>query len=187
MAEESPKHQSWWQTLPGILTAVAGIITAATGLIVALSQAGVFRGKEKTDPSTPTPITNSSPGPSTRPAGDGVTSVDELEQKLKDVNIMLSTGTSADRERVYGYLAGPEPEYRSLALGCLQVVGNRRMKKAGYLDMIDKHYTSLASGSNYLSADGKVDLERVRVAMVKAQIDLHGGDAKSFEKIVESR
>jgi hypothetical protein len=61
------------------------------------------------------------------------------------------------------------------------------MKKTGYLDMIDKHYTFLSSGSNYLSADGKVDLERVRVAMVKAQIDFHGGDAKSFEQIVESR
>ena len=187
MAEESPKHQSWWQTLPGILTAVAGIITAATGLIVALNQAGVFHGKEKTDSSTPTPAVTSSPGTSTKPAGEGVTGVDELEQKLKAVNIMLSTGTSADRERVHGYLAGPEPEYRSLALGCLQVVGNLRMKKTGYLDMIDKHYTLLANGRNYLSPDSKVDLERVREAMVKAQNDYDGADATSFEQIVESR
>jgi hypothetical protein len=35
MADE-PKPQSWWQTLPGILTAVAAVLTAVTGLIVAL-------------------------------------------------------------------------------------------------------------------------------------------------------
>src|SRR5260370_41513903 len=29
---------SWWQTVPGILTATGGIITALTGLIVALYQ-----------------------------------------------------------------------------------------------------------------------------------------------------
>jgi len=61
------------------------------------------------------------------------------------------------------------------------------MKKTGYLDMIDKHYTLLANGRNYLSPDSKVDLERVREAMVKAQNDYDGADATSFEQIVESR
>jgi hypothetical protein len=42
MAEE-PKPQSWWQTLPGILTAMAGIITAIAGLVVALHQAGFIQ------------------------------------------------------------------------------------------------------------------------------------------------
>jgi hypothetical protein len=40
---EQPKPQSWWQTLPGILTAAAAIITAITGLVVALHQVGFFR------------------------------------------------------------------------------------------------------------------------------------------------
>jgi len=39
---EERKPQSWWQTIPGLLTAAAGIITAVTGLIVALSQTGFF-------------------------------------------------------------------------------------------------------------------------------------------------
>lgn len=34
---EEPRHQSWWQTVPGMLTAIAGIITAVTGLIVAVA------------------------------------------------------------------------------------------------------------------------------------------------------
>ena len=42
MAEE-PKTQSWWQTLPGIFTAMAGIITATAGLVAALYQAGFFQ------------------------------------------------------------------------------------------------------------------------------------------------
>lgn len=34
----APEHKgSWWQTLPGMLTAVAGLITAVTAMIVALN------------------------------------------------------------------------------------------------------------------------------------------------------
>lgn len=44
---EVPKVPRWWQTIPGVLTAVAGIITAFTGLLVTLNQAGVFKGQEK--------------------------------------------------------------------------------------------------------------------------------------------
>ncbi len=45
MDEKPPAHQpasSWWQTLPGILTALAGLITAVAGLLLALHQIGVF-------------------------------------------------------------------------------------------------------------------------------------------------
>lgn len=49
MAEPSqtPKSSSWWQTLPGILTATTGMITALAGLIVALNQTGWLK---KTSP-----------------------------------------------------------------------------------------------------------------------------------------
>jgi hypothetical protein len=36
------KSSSWWQTLPGVLTAIAGIITGIAGLVAALHQAGIF-------------------------------------------------------------------------------------------------------------------------------------------------
>jgi len=38
--EAQPESRSWWQTLPGLLTAAAGTITALTGLFVALHQVG---------------------------------------------------------------------------------------------------------------------------------------------------
>lgn len=44
MDESQKSKGSWWQTVPGILTATAGTITAVTGLIVALHQAGLFGG-----------------------------------------------------------------------------------------------------------------------------------------------
>ena len=37
------KFQSWWSTVPGMLTGFAAAITAITGLIVALHQAGLMR------------------------------------------------------------------------------------------------------------------------------------------------
>jgi hypothetical protein len=36
------KPASWWQTLPGMLTAAAAVVTAVGGLVLALSQAGFF-------------------------------------------------------------------------------------------------------------------------------------------------
>ncbi|HBP89131.1 MAG TPA: hypothetical protein DD706_15700 [Nitrospiraceae bacterium] len=48
--EQKSKKQSWWQTLPGVLTAVATVITAMTGLIVGLQQAGYFSNTVDPDP-----------------------------------------------------------------------------------------------------------------------------------------
>ena len=50
MDEEKP--QSWWKTLPGIMTAVTAFLTAITGLIVALHQTGMFSGVQEPSPKT---------------------------------------------------------------------------------------------------------------------------------------
>ncbi|HET9492741.1 MAG TPA: hypothetical protein VFR15_00755 [Chloroflexia bacterium] len=42
MGKNKDKQQSWWQTLPGVMTALGAIITATTGLLVALNQAGLI-------------------------------------------------------------------------------------------------------------------------------------------------
>jgi hypothetical protein len=41
---------SWWQTLPGILTAAGAVITAVTGLVIALNQAGLFKRPKEAAP-----------------------------------------------------------------------------------------------------------------------------------------
>jgi hypothetical protein len=40
--KDKPQSPSWWQTLPGITTAMGAIITAFTGLLIALNQAGII-------------------------------------------------------------------------------------------------------------------------------------------------
>jgi hypothetical protein len=44
---EKGDNRSWWQTLPGMLTAAAGLITAITGLVVAVQQ---LRGNGHSSP-----------------------------------------------------------------------------------------------------------------------------------------
>jgi hypothetical protein len=62
--QDGSKTQSWWQTFPGMLTAVAALITALTGLLVALHQAGFLDGRD-TEEDTPSgePSTGSSSDP----------------------------------------------------------------------------------------------------------------------------
>ena len=48
MAGQPRGGQSWWLTLPGILTAAGTVITAITGLLVVLNQAGLVGGSDST-------------------------------------------------------------------------------------------------------------------------------------------
>jgi hypothetical protein len=45
MGDREEPRDSWWKTMPGVLTAIAGVLTAATGLIVGLHQAGLLNGE----------------------------------------------------------------------------------------------------------------------------------------------
>ena len=82
---EETKLRSWWQTVPGVLSAVAAVITAVTGLTVAVyqikdSQVGAPPGSQRASPEKPDAVTaqsNSKPQPassdtpaSQRPSGD---------------------------------------------------------------------------------------------------------------------
>jgi hypothetical protein len=92
---EEPKTQSWWQTLPGIFTAMAGIITAIAGLVVALYQAGFFQhNRPETIPAASAPLTTTSrshadvAGTDAQPASR--TSPGPLALPSKSVNLFAS-------------------------------------------------------------------------------------------------
>jgi hypothetical protein len=53
--------QSFWTTLPGILTAIAGVITAVTGLLVVLNQVGLFESEKPTNGAPIAAISTSPP------------------------------------------------------------------------------------------------------------------------------
>jgi hypothetical protein len=42
MDREGARPTSWWQTLPGVVTAIAGLLTALGGLLLALNQVGLL-------------------------------------------------------------------------------------------------------------------------------------------------
>jgi hypothetical protein len=56
--KEKPHAIGWWQTFPGIVTALAGLLTALAGLILALHQVGLL-GNEKEHASVTTPVNTS--------------------------------------------------------------------------------------------------------------------------------
>ncbi len=39
--EKDTATQGWWQSLPGVITAVGGLLTALTALVIALHQTGL--------------------------------------------------------------------------------------------------------------------------------------------------
>lgn len=85
-AGDTRKPVSWWQTLPGVLTALAAVITAATGLVVALRSSDAPRREteppavtatnspaEAVAPSiTPTPVPAAASGDIPLPSGRDV-------------------------------------------------------------------------------------------------------------------
>jgi hypothetical protein len=113
-------------------------------------------------------------------------SVLELESSLKAANIELSTGTEDDVARVRSYFTGPTSAYYLLAINCLQVLENWRLRETGYLDMIDKWYTSLVGTEHYVTGDRRLDHEKLKEAIVKANNEYHGQNATSFEQVVKS-
>lgn len=70
---DTPPNTSWWQTLPGVLTALAGVITAASGLVALLYQNGVLGHKEEATaaqaPAPAAPQEPAQPTPQAPPQG----------------------------------------------------------------------------------------------------------------------
>ena len=165
-------HRRW--------TLGAAAVLAIVGLITILIQAGVFdrSAKKRTEVNArqiaPTSAPTSSPP-----------SVPELESQLKAANIKLSTGTEDDVARVRSYFTGPTSAYHLLATNCLQVLGNRRLRDTGYLDMIDKWYTSLVGEKHYVAEDGGLDHEKLKAAIVRANNEYYAQNATSLEQLVE--
>ena len=74
MSERGGPQKSWWQSIPGFLTATAGVITAVTGLIVALQQIGILgqSPSESTPGEVDRPPIESDPLPSEPPVREEI-------------------------------------------------------------------------------------------------------------------
>lgn len=109
----------------------------------------------------------------------------EYERLLKVVNIELSsTGTAGDLAAMRSYLADPGGGYQLLAAACLQVIGNQRLKKTVYLDMIDDFYTRLVGQDHYVLSNGQLNLPQLKQGIVNAYNEYYGENVTSFQDLV---
>ena len=177
---------SWWQTLPGILTAMAATITAITGLVAALTQTGLLKPTDSDNKNSSLPApTTVHPSPETSNRDQPPLNRQQVEQHLADINIKLGSTTN-DAAKVRGYFVDTHSPYYALSAGCLRLLAKRRLKKTGYLDIIDKWYTASVGSENYLTARGDLDVDQLKQALIRAQNEYYGDQITTFEQLVES-
>ena len=85
MGKNKDKQPNWWQTLPGVMTALGAIITATTGLLVALNQAGLIGNQQQ-------PASQSR---GSRPAISAATELPNAPPTFTRVPVANPTGTAA--------------------------------------------------------------------------------------------
>ena len=72
------ERTSWWQTVPGMLTAAAGLITAITGLLLAVHQMGFLQHSSKSPPTRSAESRSSDSQSQPNPTGSEASAGDEL-------------------------------------------------------------------------------------------------------------
>jgi hypothetical protein len=169
----APRGLPWRH--PWVLLASGAIVIAASVPVVRQVVVGSVGGSSNRD----TQMVAKPPIPSS-----GALELPELEARLQRANIRLSTGNEADLARVRGYFTGPRAPYALLAESTLELLGDRRLRDTGYLDMIDKWYTRLGEGKGYVGADGRLDQGRLKAAIVRANNDYNTRQDVSFEQVV---
>jgi uncharacterized caspase-like protein len=106
----------------------------------------------------------------------------ELLQELEAVNIFYSEPTKINE------LDNPDSNYPEFAEGCLNLLGDKRLKKKTDFLVIYWDYTQELKGKVDLdSLDGNLDTKKLKAAMVSAYESHNGGKGLSFEAIVESK
>ncbi len=92
------KTQSWWHTVPGMLTGIAATITAVTGLVVAINQAGwLKREPEAKAPATSPSTTDGSSASKAQPTGAATLTPARTQVQLGDVTFTLLAIQNAER------------------------------------------------------------------------------------------
>jgi hypothetical protein len=147
--DEAPKSSSWWQTLPGILTATAGIITAISGLLVVLYQSPLFKSDVKPDGahSTAASVMASVPdatpiGPSVNPSPDALAAAPHApdastpQASTARINLLdaelgghLEAASNDDWSRT---IDGKDASISSLMVGQTGVYGFRNRRSARF-------------------------------------------------------
>jgi hypothetical protein len=169
MAQE-PTSQSWWQSLPGVITATGGLLTAITALVVALHQAGIFGKSDAADkqeivaqetpagkaqeapqsppPSNPSEVGSPQPVAQKSAANDTPAVVKPVPQPGGgfDPQAVLralkaaNIGNSVGDAQLLDWLDDDDRTYRRVAEVSIEVVGAKRMNGAAPDIDVIKHH-----------------------------------------------
>ncbi|WP_341678675.1 hypothetical protein [Niveibacterium sp. SC-1] len=214
MGEE--KSQGWFQTLPGVISAVAGLIVAVGGLIAVLNQAGFFSKKatpaapgavvrdvdsanatiEKhptaaIKPATPASTTTGAP-PAVEgapPATRGLSASatpEQIMQALEEANVSTSVG----KAQILDWLDNDDRTYRRVAYVTLDLLDGRRLPgKAPDIDVIKYYYLTLTQrdGGGLIPLGERLDRNVMRRAIVAAFNDKNGGQIRQFDRLIAAR
>ena len=105
--------ESFWTTLPGVLTALGGVLTAAATLVGALYSAGVL-GRKRAGAS-PTATATASPEPVSAPAADSPRSPARVERLRATPSILSGKDLKAELVRLGFHDAWMNPAGRGVA------------------------------------------------------------------------
>lgn len=181
-------------------TAISAIVVALIGGTVTI--ANVLLSKPPSQ--SPTPSTSpsgsvTSPGSSSSsPPSGSVTppsssstptsvpsppqSAQRIAQDLEAINIDFSD------PKAFDHLSNPFSNYPQFATGCLKLLGEQRLKRKVYFDVIFWNYTEELGGKiNSDSPDGDINTNILKAAMIRAYNTRNGSNVLSFGDIVEPK
>jgi TIR domain len=105
----------------------------------------------------------------------------ELFDRLKSANILDSN------PNVREWLGDAEGPYRRIAESCLALLGDRRLKRSAFLDVIVPYYVQELGLSDEaeIPIDSDIDADALRQAIIHAYNVNNGTDATDVEAIVQ--
>jgi hypothetical protein len=170
---ENQENKGWWQTIPGMLTAVAGVISALTGFIVALHQIGVFGSDNKEQSRFEASMPQSPDQVAGKPAHSTVNTL-----KLRNVGIDFSV-PEADLAK---WLSNSDTPYPAISAALLDLLEGKRLRQPVYLDVIVWNYEhGPGASSPRIVAD--VNVDRLRAAVIGSYNERYGEAIRDFRAL----
>lgn len=157
------KSTSFWQTVPGMLTAFAGIITAIAGLILALYQIG-FLGGAKSPPTNANPASLSSTTgtasvvstPNTIPQSNESREIDAPPRTDRGRVQVDISGSWQDTDGTYYEITQEGNLFKGRAkLDNIESAGSGTLNGREYTSTFSTNRPSRGSCKGIVSADGK--------------------------------